>query len=401
MARVKKNIEFSPGLIVEVLRMTLTDKTAVDAVTKFFNTDLTTSGTFGNGLMTYSGNYNDDRSLFLGTNSKLGMSIVVFINSPGMALFERFRNDFLNLSNNKPLVEKMSVSSLEATFVTYKPSDIRVADDFQNKVEEIVVKQQKTIPKLDLNKGVLYIGGRTGNTSLSLQSVVLGDLSVKYVATRLKLKDKSAQQFFSILNQSLESTTNAVVAYFMLEQLKRTVLTELTTDLRNRLIKEYDLAKVITTAQTKSRATTSSGKFILRALSGVLNKLRGEETRGESGSLLVEWFLKLSNNNDTVRKDSLKVKDLKILLKQILDILLPLYPGVRPPIPPGATPTLSRNVTAGAGAAAKAKAKTPPAAAAKTPSPEGTQTASTGAADGTVVDPAPEVGDTTLEGGDQ
>ena len=45
MARVKKNIEFSPGLVVEVLRMTLTDKTAVDAVTKFFNTDLTTSGT--------------------------------------------------------------------------------------------------------------------------------------------------------------------------------------------------------------------------------------------------------------------------------------------------------------------------------------------------------------------
>lgn len=322
MARNKKNLEYSPGLVVNVLRTSLASPEVVKSVLEFFKTELTITDTYGNGLMAYTGKATPDKSVFVGTNTKLGLSVAVFNGSQGMALFEKFRNDYLNVAKNADKVAKITASSLDATFVSYKPSDVRVADDLQNRLEDIISKQVKSIPKLDLHKGALYIGGRTGNTSLSISGSVQGDLSVKYVVTQLKLKDKSAQQFFDTLKTSLDSTTNAVIAYSMLEQLKRTSLTELTTDIRNRLVKEYDLAKVATVAQSKKRSTTSSGKFVLRALSGVTNKLRRSETRDEAGSLLVEWFKGLSTNNTKYSsKPALLIKDVEALLKAVKDSL--------------------------------------------------------------------------------
>ena len=96
-------VDYSLGLSVDVVRMSIKGLKSYSLVNKFFQDKLLTQGFLGKGLMKYQGRFSAENSVFLGENKKLDVQILVFSGELGMTELELFRKDFLNVDTNKAI----------------------------------------------------------------------------------------------------------------------------------------------------------------------------------------------------------------------------------------------------------------------------------------------------------
>jgi hypothetical protein len=172
---LKKNkSSFEKGFTLGALNLSIPSNN-FQVVGKFFGKFLKESGKLGNGFLAFDGLWDDTKSLFVGTNSKLGINIVHFNGKEGLKFFEIFRKDFINLEVNKEIVESIKVSKVQAVFVQDVPYTINSQKDVELAFEEVITTQQKSVPKTSVSNGSLLIGGKTGSLNLEITPLVEAD----------------------------------------------------------------------------------------------------------------------------------------------------------------------------------------------------------------------------------
>lgn len=277
-------------MTVEKVTFSVKTDRAFEACKNYLADILKTKGLSGKGLMTFEGLYSDDKDVFLGVNKKLESKILTFNGETGQKRLDSFRSDFLDLTANDYLRDELSISSLNAIYVLNKPDSVAVATDLQETFEKTIQIQQKSIPKMLIDKGALYIGGKTGASSLKIDGSVTADLQVQYLVLNLKLKDAAASNFFSLLRDSIQVDCPTVVAFTISNQVSKTTQSQLLKFIQTSVVKDFSVGKVVNFGNMKQKSTTKSGKYVLRALSGLLNKLKDTKTGAETQVIITEWL---------------------------------------------------------------------------------------------------------------
>lgn len=294
---MQKIVDLKIGMRVERITFSIKSLEAYKAIQTFFQSVLETPGTFGRGLMAFAGSYSSDNTIFLGINTKLESRVLSFINDENQVSLQSFRDDFLNLTENEGIKKQLSISSVNAIYVTEAPETVNISSDLIELFETSIKMQQKSVPKFVIDKGALYIGGKTGATSLKIQGSVASDLNVKFIVLNLKLKDNAADNFYRYLSESILVDCSTVIAFVILNQLGRTTLSPLLTEIQTKLIKDFPVGKVVNFAETKQKSTTKSGKYVIRSLNGITNKLKDAKTCSETQLLFENWFVELETKH--------------------------------------------------------------------------------------------------------
>jgi hypothetical protein len=257
----------------------------------------------------------EERTVFLGVNKKLQTYLLAFSSDKSVELVELFRKNFLNLSENKELVELLSLASLDAYCIHPSPSSITNDEQLRLAFEETVQLQQKSVPKFTKTANVLCIGGKTSAINVKLQPAPAADLSVKKIVSVLKLKGSKGDQFMALLRSSIDVNLKTLVAYTFINQLSRGNLSSILEHIRKDFIKDYDVGKVISYAQSKTRSSTTHGKYVQRALSGIRNKLLMQDVSSEIQSITVGWLTKL------YQEDRSKIREGSSFFKSLLEVI--------------------------------------------------------------------------------
>lgn len=300
------------GITIIQINISFNDSACSERIKEYFDKKLTEPGNLGKGVLSYDGFWNEERTVFLGLNHKLNTFVLTFAEKLGMIEFETFRKDFLNLTVNQAIASKLSISNLKAVYILNPPSMVETANQLSPALEEIVQIQQKTVPKVLIDSGNLYIGGKTGHTSLQITSITGADLKVNKMVTSLKLKDRSGASCMALVLSSIETDCYTIVAFLMIKQMSRLNSTKLLTSLCESLRKNYEVGKVSNYAQVKERSSTSSGKYVNRVFSALTKKLTTEETSVETQSLFINWMSKLYNEEaSNIKEGTTFFADLK------------------------------------------------------------------------------------------
>lgn len=117
-----------------------------------------------------------------------------------------------------------------------------------------------------------------------------------------------------VTRSSIDCSLESIVAFTMVSQLARIVMTGCVKNVHDRLLKEFEVGKVVSYFQVKSKSTTSSGKYLVRAFSGINNKLKKPESSLEAKGLFVEWLAQL------YEKEGAKIVDSQAFFLEIAKI---------------------------------------------------------------------------------
>jgi hypothetical protein len=286
------------GLTVQTLNITFEDENLYLTLLDYFNL-LETQTKFGQGILSYEGIATPNNSIFLGVNRRLDNYILHFSGTDGITSFEDFRKNFLNLQRNRDLCKNMSFSSIEANYIMDPRAQV-YQTDFFDILERTVTMQQKSLPKVSKENNVLYIGGKTGATALQVKGLISLDLMLQKLSITLKLKQAAADKCFFLTKESIDASFETIIAYLILKQLARVNLSTLLEEINIDLTKNYVVGRVASYAQREERATTKSGKYVLRSLSGIKNKLEQREFSLETQVLFISWLYQLSKNPEFI-----------------------------------------------------------------------------------------------------
>ena len=300
------------GMTTMNLNFSFEDSNTYKSIGQYFDQKLTQTGTYGKGVLSYKGKWNANFTTFLGSNEKLGVYILVFCNKEGIVELEIFRKNFLNLQTNQELAKTLSVSNVKNVYITRPEATMDSPSKLESSIQETVNLQQKSVPKVSIEDNNLFIGGKTGNTCLQIGGNVTADFKLKSLVIIFKMKDQGSKNFYHYLLNNINTDYYTIVAFFMLNQLGRVQLSTLLKGIQSNLVKNYDVGKVATYSQTEERATTSFGKYVLRSLSGIKNKLNDEKVSEETQKLLINWIEKLKNEDG---------EKFKVLLSKLQEVL--------------------------------------------------------------------------------
>lgn len=294
---IAKKPDLSLGVAVEKITFSIKNQETYVKIKTFYSANLKLAGQLGKGLMSFDGFFNEDKSTFLGSNSKLGTKILAFSKAEGLDMIKTFRTDFLNLSENEGCKEHLSISNVTAIYVTNTHEGIAVSSDLTNVFEQTVQMQQKSVPKVIIEKGILNVGGKTAASNIQIEGSIAADLKVKFLTIRIKLKDQSGSNFFKVLSESIQVDVETVIAFFIVNQLSRVTSSNLVSNIKTALIKDFPIGQVVNFVDTKEKATTKGGKYVIRVLSGLSKKLEDSNTSKETQNLVLAWVDKLSTKD--------------------------------------------------------------------------------------------------------
>lgn len=311
-----KSIGNSDNIEIKQFNISLSNRQAIEAVKGYFRPFQGTFGKYGRGILTYDGFYYENMSVFFGHNKKTKCSIIVFLGDEGTKQLEKFRDNFLNFAPNQHLAEFFTLSNLQAAIQMPAPNFIKIGSDAVKGFEATVKAQQKSIPKVSMkNNEILFVGGSTGKMTLEIKGISDAAGRVKNLEVVFRAKDQGNNQAMLTFLNSIDSTANTIVAFLMLKQLGRVTLSPVLEHIREKLIKSYAVGNVIEYAQLTPRATTAHGKFILRPLSGIRNKMLKESSAEEAADLFAEWFKVL------VQEDLRSIPNYQQFLAQLTEAL--------------------------------------------------------------------------------
>lgn len=283
------------GMQCETLNLTARTSKSRSLAKTYFETKLQKPSNKGKGVLTYNGFSNESGTVFLGSNTKLKTTILSFSNQEGIQEFEQFRKDCLNLQENAEAVSGFTVSSIKAFALMSPPLGGRTSTELEKTFLQCVQTQQKSVLKTSIENNMLMVGGKTGSIFVQVRGIISTDFSVKKLLVSLSLKDKAGANFMEYLLGSIGADVNSIIAFFMVKQLRRITLTNLTTYIIESLVKSFNVNMVTMLSQKKERATTSKGKAVLRSLSTVLNKLISADSTAETKVLLAQWVATMYN----------------------------------------------------------------------------------------------------------
>lgn len=298
MSNIKKTIDtLQKGLSLEILSISLKSVKNYKAVRDFFGSQLNQEGTYGKGLLESKGFWNRERTLFVGENRKLESYVLCFFTEQSLEILEEFRRNFLNLNENKEMCDLFVISRLQTYFLHDVPPEFRQEHDYRAALRDTIGLQNKSLPKIIRENDSLYIGGKTGSTILEIIAKPQTDFTVNRLVTKLTVKDRAGENAMKILSKSIEASFKTIVAFLAIQQISRTNLSDLLKYLRKDYSRDYAVGKVVNYAQEKSRATSSHGKYVLRALSGITNKFSKEDTYEEAQEIFLDWLYDLYFGN--------------------------------------------------------------------------------------------------------
>jgi hypothetical protein len=188
----------------------------------------------------------------------------------------------------------VSVSSVQYTFSVPAPSFCKAEPEFEQSLQKTVTVQPKSTPKVGLQNGSLIIGGKTSAFSGELGGLISAT-EVRAVNLSCKLDKAASQKLWGVLLANRESSLATCLATITYEQIGRLTQSPILEHMRTELAKGFAVGTVTVAAKGSTKAASKSGQYVLRSLSGVLNKLTTAESCFETQSLIIKWISTLKS----------------------------------------------------------------------------------------------------------
>ena len=175
---------------------------------------------------------------------------------------------------------------------------------FLNAVDKTATIQEKRIPKLGVSaKGSLQVGGKSSTTYYEIVASVAPTTpeNVMSLRTFFTFKGKEATQVHASLVANSPTSFQTVLAKAVLSVYGKPTQSELLGYLRFDLSRAYPIDTLKAPMSDVNAFTSQNGKYLLRILKTVQNKLLSPSTKEESFMVFQAWLegLPVLSKDDT------------------------------------------------------------------------------------------------------
>nr|YP_009492160.1 hypothetical protein [Pseudopediastrum integrum]YP_009492201.1 hypothetical protein [Pseudopediastrum integrum]AWI68779.1 hypothetical protein [Pseudopediastrum integrum]AWI68780.1 hypothetical protein [Pseudopediastrum integrum] len=304
-----------PNEILEKINFIIKGKEIVAKILEFFEPILTIPGEFGKGALIYIGSWNETHTVFLGKSSKGNDYILHFTGENGEKELQNFRSNFLDLAENAAIVEKINISSVGILYLLEPKDGMKTETEFEERLEETIAGQQQTLPKVSGERGrKITIGGKTSSHNIVVEYHASSAGKIQKILVTVNLRDASAKKFYVFVLESINASIHDLGAFSIISLLDKVTLTPILQFMKDCFSKNYQVGQVAMYAQSKQRKTTTHGKFVLKALKGIENKMKTKASYKEAQRHLVVWVERLLEKRS-------EYPDSHELFNQLRDIL--------------------------------------------------------------------------------
>jgi hypothetical protein len=236
---------------------------------------------YGAGLLGYVGTTNPEGTVFLGSNLKTDSHIVRFLNDDGLKLFEDLRNANVFSEN--------LISTIEGQLKMPPPPGVNQLSQMTDLIEKTRDNQQKKRKSLIIKNQALEIGSKSSGGLVVIKPVAKANQAVVALEVLFCFKLKYAKDFGYTLQTNPTINIKDVIAFTIIDSLKFVTSSELLLYLTNTLQKNFSVSQVIG-SKADRKTLSKSGLYVVRSLTGILNKLKEPATSIETEAILLEWF---------------------------------------------------------------------------------------------------------------
>jgi hypothetical protein len=268
--------------------------------------------TSGTGLTKFVGLSDKGRTVFLGFCETLKTYVLRFLGDDATKTLQNFAEKFLFDANNEGFLQDIRLTSLEGLMICM-PGTFSTPEDYMNAIEKIRQVQQKTIPKVEINQGTLYIGGKTGNNSIRVTAYKSQTGGIESLCLYVKAKGSVAEKIGNLFIANNQSRFIDVVAFHLVTTLNSISSTALLELFKQDLVKLYAVGSILLQQNTEKQTLTSVGVYVARSLKGVSNKLFSSSNSVETQELVIQWLTLLVVNQKFIKKGDTFVSSLKTI----------------------------------------------------------------------------------------
>lgn len=288
---VRSQEVLTKSLKANSISITCSVRSVFDKVVKAIVPQNAKTTTFGTGVFKYVGHSWEDDAIFVGYCPALENGMIKFSGENAKTFFENFRSFFLNKEENK---ESLEYLVMNASFVLALPLETPLTKtEIHALFQKLLNIQKVKTPKLSIDKkGDFYIGGKTSANFICM-GCNLGSKADDSSTTRnlrVEARIKAGTDFFKLLSNNQEVDFNVIASSLILKKISKVRVVGFLEDLRNVLISEHNIGKVVEVVPDSKKPTTKAGKTILRSLTTVKNKLKSPDTTQETQLLFVSWL---------------------------------------------------------------------------------------------------------------
>lgn len=302
------------GLSVSYVSLTITKDAARAAVYAFFGGDAFFVNTIsvGSGLTKYDGVANKTKTVFLGYCSALQTFILRFTGIDVNKNFKNFVEKFLLNNPMEEIVEDVRLTSVESQMVCM-PGPYSAPEDFINAIEKLRQVQQKSLPKLEVKEGTLYIGGKTGNNSIRIIALKSQTGNIQSLCLLSKAKGPVAEKIGNLFRLNPQAKFEDVLAFHILMTLNSIASTPFLELFKQDFVKMYAVGSILLQQNTEKQVFSPAGTYVSRSLKGIARKLYSDAHSAEVQELFLEWVRMLVVNQKFIYKGETLIKSLKAL----------------------------------------------------------------------------------------
>ena len=302
---IRNNIhEISPiltqGVILKSVFFTFTRPEIQDILQTFLGSTLNRTGTSGSGLMKFVGQTNENKTIFIGFCQSTQSYALRFFKEDGLNVFENFRTNLLFSEDFLRHLDDFTMTYCESDTIFVAPTPFTQSREFILGIEDLVRIQQRSVPRLTLEAGQCFIGGKSGNNSVCIQAQITPTSEITNLVLRHKARGPGAGKILNLLKENQSLSFEACIAYTILQVFSKISSNSLLEVFRNDYLRRYSFGVVVTTNQSTTRLSTG-GKYVQRSLKAITNKLANSSTSMETQTLILEWARVVTENQTNIR----------------------------------------------------------------------------------------------------
>jgi hypothetical protein len=305
------------GLSINQMSYTLTRSKTNEAVYthfgggSFFVKNLTS----GSGLTKYIGQTNAAGTVFLGYCEVLKTYVLRFSGEEVEKSSQNFVENFLLPCTVEEIGQDVRLTSVEAIMIAM-PGNYSTPEAFMNAIQECCNVQQKTVPKVEVKQGTLYVGGKSGNNSIRVSALKSPGGNLESIVMVLKAKGPVAEKIGNLLKANAQSGLVDVIAFHILTTLNSISSTSFLELFKKDFMKLYAVGSILLQQNTEKQVFSGSGQYVSRSLKSVLSKLYSSTHSAEVQELVVEWLHTLIVNQKFIKNGGVFINSLKALLDE-------------------------------------------------------------------------------------
>lgn len=301
------------GLSIGFVSYSITKHGTKTAVFEYFGGDsfFTQTVAVGSGLTRYLGSANRSRTVFLGYCETLKTYILRFSGEGALKAFKEFVENFLFPCTSEEIFQDIRLTSVEALMVCMPSAAYSSSEDYILAIEKIRQAQQKSLPKVEIKQGTLFIGGKTGNNSIRISALKSNAGNIDSLCMSLKAKGPVAEKIGNLFRSNSQSRFEDVLAFHILTTLNSISSTALLELFKQDFVKFYAVGSILLQQNTEKQVFSPTGTYVARSLTGVANKLYSHAHSAEVQVLVVEWLQMLVVNQKFIDKGGNFINSLK------------------------------------------------------------------------------------------